>query len=185
MRGRGVCVVRKVLFLLGEFADADLQWFVDVGSSERRRAGEVLIRAGATPDRLFILVDGVLSVQNGGVEIARLGPGEVVGEMSMLDERPPSVTLVSIEDCLLFSLHHSVLRARLSAEPAFAARFYRAICIFLANRLSRTDALLGRSAPVGGVEAVPLVSDSALEGAVRAGARFRWFQARVRAGPRE
>jgi len=65
----------------------------------------------------------------------------------------------------------------------FAARFYRALCVFLANRLSRSDVMIG-----SGARSASEILDSdedeitpeALDNMALAGARFDWFLQRVR-----
>jgi CRP-like cAMP-binding protein len=173
--------MRKVLYIFSQLEDRDLQWLLDAGQPRRVAAGQAIILEGAPQEELFIVVGGELSVRKAGREIARLGSGEVLGEMSLLDARPSNATLVALVPCEVFAVQHAALRAQLCADSAFAARFYRALCFFLANRLSRTDAMIGR----GGRVAEELdrredVSPDALGSVALAGARFDWFLDRVR-----
>ena len=48
-------------------------------------AGETLLEQGAPGAELFLLLDGVLSVEVDGVEVAQLGPGAVLGERAVLE----------------------------------------------------------------------------------------------------
>src|SRR5258706_14274318 len=70
------------------------------------RAGEVLFAAGDAGDGCYLLDRGLLKVtvtSSWGEErtIAILGPGAVVGELSMIDERPRAASVVALNDCLL------------------------------------------------------------------------------------
>jgi CRP-like cAMP-binding protein len=47
-------------------------------------AGTLLLGAGARPDGLYIVLAGQFVVQRGGVAIARLGPGDLIGETALL-----------------------------------------------------------------------------------------------------
>ena len=176
--------MRKVLYILGELEDTDLQWLLDAGKAHSVAAGSALIREGQEADHLFIIISGELSVQKGTLELARLGSGEVVGEMSMLDSRPPSATVIAREDALVFAVPHRNLRAKLTQDTGFGARFYRALCVFLANRLSRTDTLVGsvagRVTEEEEAEKAGEISNDALQNVALAGARFDWFLQRVR-----
>src|SRR5262249_44056181 len=98
--------MRKVLFLFGQLSDEDVQWMLAHGSKREVAAGEVLIRQGVPVDALFILLTGHLAVLLGPQEreIARLNAGEIVGEMSFVDARPPSATVRAIEDATVFAL---------------------------------------------------------------------------------
>lgn len=173
--------MRKVLYILGELEDGDLHALLELGRPERAPTGRLVLREGAAPESLFIVLDGELVVSQGAREIARIGPGEVIGEMSLIDRRAPAVTIEVTRSALLFAIPHHDLRVRLELDPPFAARFYRATCIFLANRLHRTDVMLGRGRSLGDPDVEDSISPSALERVALAGARYQWFASRVRA----
>lgn len=48
-------------------------------------AGAVLTTEGAFESQVFLLVEGAVAVTVGGDPVAELGPGEVVGELAVLD----------------------------------------------------------------------------------------------------
>ncbi|MBC7250025.1 MAG: cyclic nucleotide-binding domain-containing protein [Anaerolineae bacterium] len=137
--------MRKVLYILSELSDADVEWMIAHGRRERRPAGSVLIQEGGSIESLYILLDGqlVVSVGTSGRELARLSAGEVVGEVSFVDLRPPSATVKVTEDALLLVIPRDELNAKLQSDDGFAARFYRALAVFLAYRLRDTVAQLG------------------------------------------
>ena len=175
--------MRKVLYILGELEDSDLQWLIDAGTTLQVSPGTDIIREGGAHERLYILLDGELSVQKGGSELARLGSGEIVGDMSLLDSRPPNATVTTVEDSRVFYVSHSSLRSKLDLDHDFASRFYRAMCVFLANRLSRADAMIGVGSRVEPDQASSEdeISPEALESVSLAGACFDWFLQRVSA----
>lgn len=135
----------KVLYFLREFEGRDIDWFVSVGHRLALPKGTELIRANEEIDAIYILVEGVLHVAIGAVAdpIARLNVGELVGELSFLDSRPPNATVVAATDCAVMSLPRLLVEAKLKKDPPFAARFYRAIGVLLANRLRQTVINLG------------------------------------------
>jgi CRP/FNR family cyclic AMP-dependent transcriptional regulator len=93
---------------------------------------------------LFITLSGQLNVTlRDGTEVARLSVGEVVGEIAFVDASPPSATVTAAGSAQVLVLTKSVLEDRIDADPAFAARFYRALAIFLADRLRATTRRLG------------------------------------------
>jgi sigma-B regulation protein RsbU (phosphoserine phosphatase) len=60
--------------------------------------GEVLIEAGQPNDCLYLLMSGTLSIHLGSCAsppIVVLGPGETVGELSLIDEQPTSAFVVA------------------------------------------------------------------------------------------
>jgi len=51
-------------------------------------AGSALLAAGARPDGLYIVLAGAFSATRGGVQVATLGPGDLIGEAALLSGRP-------------------------------------------------------------------------------------------------
>lgn len=140
--------MQKVLFILGELSDRDIDWLVEVGDRKEILEGTVLIHEGQPVDTLYIMLEGTLVVSIaalGGQEIARLSSGEVVGEMSFVDARPPSATVKTLEQSLVLSIPRSTLVTKLQDDVGFAARFYRALAILLSSRLRGTVKQLGYS----------------------------------------
>lgn len=139
--------MRKALYLLADLDDADLAWFAEVGSVRTLDAGEVLIRAGEVIASTSIVLDGHLRVVGAdGGEIAPLATGDIVGEMSLIQRRPPTVSVVAGASARVLDVANERLRTRLAADDAFAARFYRALTVFLADRLRATTDQLGYGA---------------------------------------
>ena len=141
--------MRKVLYIFGLLTDADVDWLAATGKRSRIGGGEVLIEEGRHVDSISLLLQGALTVTIKGVgEVARLGVGEIVGEMSYVDSAPPSATVKAVGDCLALVIDKRALTRKLEADPAFGCRFYRGLAILLADRLRGTERRLsyGRSA---------------------------------------
>lgn len=140
--------MRKVLFLFGQLNDDDVEWMLKAGRKRTLREGEVLIRQGVPVDDVYILLDGALAVwlklrRGQEREIARLQAGEIVGEMSFVDARPPSATVKAFEDSTVFGISKAVLSAKLAGDQGFAARFYRALAIYLSTTVRERHRALG------------------------------------------
>jgi CRP/FNR family cyclic AMP-dependent transcriptional regulator len=181
--------MRKVLFILSELADEDLDWMVENGSRQTFPDGSVLIREGQPIDVLFVLLEGHLSVTLAaldGKEVATLRSGEVLGELSFLDSRPPSASVLARGDVTVLTISRELLKRKLEADTAFAARFYRALGIFLSSRLRKTQARLG----YGGDDVLDdnvshedEMDPDLLDNVALAGARFDWMLKRLRGAP--
>ncbi|HEY3236604.1 MAG TPA: mechanosensitive ion channel family protein, partial [Polyangiaceae bacterium] len=67
--------------------------------------GEVIIRQGESGDELFLVEHGEVCVniegKRGPVEVARLGPGNFFGEMSLMTGEPRSATVLAAVECEL------------------------------------------------------------------------------------
>jgi CRP-like cAMP-binding protein len=140
--------MRKVLFLFGQLNDDDVEWMLKAGRKRAVQASEVIIRQGVPVDAVFILLEGNLAVwleprRGPQRELARLQAGEIVGEMSFVDARPPSATVKAVADSTVFALPKTVLNAKLNTDPGFAARFYRALAIYLSTTVRERHRALG------------------------------------------
>ena len=128
--------MRKVLYILGQLSDVDVAWLARAGTRKRHPIGTVLIRYGVALDSLFIILDGAISIRtNRGFELASVGAGEVLGEMSFVDSRPPSASAVVTSDAYVLAIEKTVIQSKLEADTGFASRFYRAVAIFMSERM--------------------------------------------------
>jgi CRP-like cAMP-binding protein len=142
--------MKKVLYILGALSDQDVEWLVSTGSRQEFAAGSTLVEEGRHIDTVFITLLGRLSVTSevaGGKEIDRLGPGDIVGEMSFVDSLPPSATVIAEEDTVVLTIPRPALAMKLEQDSGFASRFYLAIAIFLSDRMRD---MIRQAGPSGG-----------------------------------
>ena len=106
------------------------------------RAGEVLFSAGEKGSEMFVVRSGAvrITVESRGIEktLAVLGPGEFVGEMSILTDQPRSATATVVEDAELLVVGVRVLEEMIVHNTEIALRLVRK----LARRLESADALI-------------------------------------------
>jgi CRP/FNR family transcriptional regulator, cyclic AMP receptor protein len=134
--------MRKVLYILGQLDDADVEWLANNGQREKCTRGTVLIESGKKSEYLYIVIDGRLAVTlPNGFRLAEVGVGEILGEISLVIASPPSVVVE--EDCVVLAVSQLKLRNHLKRDAAFAGRFYRALAVFLANRMRSTLSTMG------------------------------------------
>jgi CRP/FNR family cyclic AMP-dependent transcriptional regulator len=172
--------MRKVLFLLGQLTDEDVEWVGRIGHRARVAAGEVLIHEGRHVPLLYVLLAGRADVAVSGVgKVATMEVGDVFGEMSFVDAMPPSATVRAEIPSIVLSIDKVELGRHIAEDPAFGCRFYRALAIFLSDRLRA--ATLPQRARSGDSERLYLGGEEALDGELdgnvldevsQAGARF-------------
>lgn len=196
--------LKKVLFVLGQLNDSDIDWMIRVGSKEKIAAGTVLIHQGRPVDALHLLLNGMMAVsicdapmtalqrtfaekkcEPGTIkqEISRLSSGEIVGEVSFLDNQYASAFVTCLEDCQVLSLSRSQLVAKLEMDISFAARFYRAIAAIVEDRLRSAVFRLthgNRNQMLNADIEEDEIDFGTLENTDIAGARFEWILKRFR-----
>ncbi len=169
--------MRKALYLLGQLSDNDVEWMIAEGARQRVADGTILIHEGQPINALYIILDGSVQVSGTGVAGTpiQLGCGEVLGEMSFIDARPPSASVTALNNLIVLAIPCARLRAKLDQDPWFAARFYRSVAVFLSHRLRNTVGRLGygKGQPLReDVEHEDELDDQVLDRVHLAGSRF-------------
>jgi CRP/FNR family cyclic AMP-dependent transcriptional regulator len=165
--------VRKVLFIFSVLTDGDVEWLANAGQRVGVDPGTVLIPLGAHVDYLYFVLEGRLAIKTkSGDPIALLESGEIIGEMSLVDPAPTTVSVEVVADSTLLRIPDAVLRDKLASDPGFASRFYRALCVFLADRMRHTTQRMGYGNASDDVNARDELNEDLLDNVHLAGARF-------------
>jgi CRP/FNR family cyclic AMP-dependent transcriptional regulator len=165
--------MRKVLLIFSELTDGDVEWLSKAGERIHLDAGAMLVPLGARVDNIWFVLDGALAVHTAsGAQLALMGSGEIVGEMSLVDPAPTAVSVRVANDATLLRISDAAVRAKLAQDPPFAARFYRALCVFLASRLRSTTRRMGYGIDAEDENAKDELTDDLLDNVHLAGARF-------------
>jgi CRP-like cAMP-binding protein len=99
-------------------------------------AGKVLCEEGSVGREFFFIVDGTAAVKRNGRRVATLGPGGYFGELSLLDRRPRSATVISDSEMTLLVLEQRRFNGLLDAIPALAHK----MLVAMSERLREADA---------------------------------------------
>ncbi len=86
---------------------------------------------------MITIVSGTVEVIMDDVVIATRGPGEVVGEMSLIDNSTRSATVVAAGDCEIEEWSRDRFIAQIKEDPTFALNLLKC----LSQRLRESDAL--------------------------------------------
>jgi CRP/FNR family cyclic AMP-dependent transcriptional regulator len=165
--------MRKIFYIMGILEDDDMEWLAIHGTAKFLAPDAVLIREGSPIDSVYIVLDGHVSVVSTrlGREIASLSCGEMLGEISFVDSRPPSASVVAQRDTYVLEVPRVALATKLMEDAGFASRFYRAVATLLADRLRTTVSQLGYDVPKKVTEGDDL-DDDWMENVSFAAARF-------------
>ena len=133
--------------LFKDIAEPEL---VALAASLRERGlkrGQVLVREGETGEEMFVVLRGAMVVSKavtGRVEqvLARIGPGEFFGEMSLFDRSPRSATVQADSEATLLALDREDMRRLLELSPRAAAAFFHALVQVFIERLRASGDLV-------------------------------------------
>ncbi len=98
--------------------------------------GKVLVEEGRIGLEFFLIVSGTATVTRNGKKVATLGPGGYFGELSLLDRKPRSATVVSDTEMDVLVLSQRQFNSVLQSVPTIARKMLSA----MANRVREADA---------------------------------------------
>lgn len=98
---------------------------------------EILVVEGQKGSEMMIVLDGRAVVRRGKRKLGELGPGEVFGEMALLDDQPRSATVTALEPMRLLEVSGPAFRKMLPMVPSLT----EAVLAGLSKRLRDANAI--------------------------------------------
>lgn len=95
----------------------ELERIARSGDEIKMTAGTLLVDQGQTGREAFVILDGEVSVKRNGRKVATLGPGGIVGDLSLLDHGPRTATAICDTDCSVFVIDQRHFLAVLDDVP--------------------------------------------------------------------
>ena len=90
-------------------------------------AGKVVLIEGQTAHEFFVVVEGTIRVERSGKTLARLGPGDFVGEIALIDGGPRNATVIADTDATLLVLAHREFHALMQQFPSIQLTVLQAL----------------------------------------------------------
>ena len=107
---------------------------------------EIIFSEGDGGDGAYFIMEGrlkVVALSQGGQEIllGEIEQGEIFGEMSLIDDKPRSATVVADSRCRLAFIAKEAFNEFIEARSETAFRFMGFICLSLFRHILRLDRL--------------------------------------------
>ncbi len=100
------------------------------------KAGDHLVHRARRTHGVYLLLAGTASVQLANdVKSREIGPGEVCGEISFLDELPATADVVANGPVSAYYLDRPMLQSLFELFPHLGSRFYHSLASILSHRL--------------------------------------------------
>ncbi|MBI3892016.1 MAG: cyclic nucleotide-binding domain-containing protein [Candidatus Wallbacteria bacterium] len=120
--------------------DDDVRVIHGTGKVSSVPAGQTLFDEGDSGGSLFVLLGGtveILKAVDGAParKLATLHPGDIIGEISLVDASPRSAGARTATDCTLFEFSRRDLMGVLRSQPGIAAKILWAILETVSLRL--------------------------------------------------
>ena len=133
--------------LFKDIAEPELTTLAQTLRERPLKRGQVLVREGEAGEEMFVVLRGSMVISKavtGRVEqvLARIGPGDFFGEMSLFDRSPRSATVQADADATLLVLDREALRRLTEQSPRAAAAFFQALVQVFIERLRASGDLV-------------------------------------------
>lgn len=134
----------KRLWLFAELADDDIEQIRALARLQRYPARQTVVSQGDETGDLFLVVDGSLrasscNAHGDEVVLSIMGPGDVFGEMALLDGEPRSATVSTLEACQLLVIEAGAFHALLRQMPALSASLMKVMARRIRDLTDRTQ----------------------------------------------
>jgi CRP/FNR family transcriptional regulator, cyclic AMP receptor protein len=125
----------RMVSLFAGCSTKDLEKIARAGDEVRVQAGHLIIDQGQTGREAFVIVEGSATVRRNGKKVTTLGPGSVVGELSLLDHGPRTATVITDVPTTLFVIDQRRFAGVIDEVPAIAHKLMAS----LASRIRDLD----------------------------------------------
>ena len=112
-------------------------WKLIADKAVRRefKRAQTIVTRGKRTHGIFLLLKGTASVQIPSQSARHIGPGEICGEISFLDERPATANVIADEEVDAYFLDRATLQSLFELFPHLGSRFYQSLAAILSRRL--------------------------------------------------
>src|SRR5260221_5859292 len=129
---------------IGHLKEDDRDLLSSYGEFFPGHPGNVIIEEGVLQTEVFVVISGELEVhakQDDGDDalLARVGPGETLGEISLFDPGPAAATVTAIEFSQLWRIADADLIQFMQDNPGAGNVLLRTLATILAQRLRQLN----------------------------------------------
>lgn len=112
-------------------------WTLIADKAVRRefKPGENIVQRERPTNGIFLLLRGTATVEIASYAARQIGPGEVCGEISLLDELPATANVIAKETVEAYYLDRATLGSLFELFPHLGSRFYHSLAAILSRRL--------------------------------------------------
>jgi CRP-like cAMP-binding protein len=118
--------------LLDQLIEEDRRAIEERAGRRRFKAGATLMHEGSPSSEVLLVLEGrvkvtVTTAEGREVVLQFCGPGELIGELSVIDSRARSATAEALEPVEALALSATEFRAMIDARPSFASALLRSV----------------------------------------------------------
>ena len=134
-------IVEKIPFFQG-LSLSQIQQVLHAGKMESYPAEHILCRNGDKSNAMYILLSGELTVKDDGLELARVKPVEIVGEMGLVTGEPRCASIEVAKNATLMAIGKMHFDVFLKSDLDMAVKIYKNMLDSLSQKLRENNAQL-------------------------------------------
>ena len=132
--------VARQCILLHNLSEDDIARVLALGNEETYHKGAILVTQGKHDGKVFVLIEGMVQVQidtaNSKQTLLYLGPGQLIGEITLVDGGPHSATVEVVQSpTRTLAFDRNELLALCDAHPALGYTLMRNIAADLSFKM--------------------------------------------------
>jgi putative ABC transport system ATP-binding protein len=120
-----ICEFLRPIELFKTLTPRQLTDVAEKMSKRHYDSGDTIIRKGDPGEEFFLVSDGEVDIVRADREVARLGPGDFFGEVSLITGEPRNATVVAQKPVDTYVLGKTDFEAALAASQSFRDQLYR------------------------------------------------------------
>jgi CRP/FNR family transcriptional regulator, cyclic AMP receptor protein len=112
----------KRIPMFADVPDEDLRVVTTFATSDEVPEGTVIVKEGSFANEFMAIEEGTARVTRGGEEVGQLGPGDVFGEMGLLEKEPRSASVEATSRVKLIKIERWELQRMKKTLPEVYSR---------------------------------------------------------------
>src|SRR5262245_33029582 len=106
---------------------SDLKKIASLPDEVDLRKGKNLTKEGAPGHEFFVIIEGSAEVRRKGRKVRTLGPGDFLGEISLVSRKPRTATVTATTPIRALVITEQSFRALLEEQPAIGVKILRSL----------------------------------------------------------
>jgi CRP-like cAMP-binding protein len=104
-----------------------LNLFRNYENVEQYSAGQKIFDEGQPGDVMYVVLEGEVEIMAHDQPVGTVGPGDLLGEMALIDSKPRAATAVALSDCRLAPVNEKRFLFMVQETPFFALHVMRSL----------------------------------------------------------
>jgi len=118
----------RSVYLFQGLSDKELQQVLGLAKEIQHPAGRTIVEESGQGYGFHMILDGTAEVTVGGERKGTLGPGSYFGEISLIDGKPRSATVTSVDPLRTLSISSWEFSPLLDGHPTIARKLLVGLC---------------------------------------------------------